>query len=155
MTSPTRRIEVECPACGTRYEDDWRPSINLGLGEEWTPEEIEEATSATCPECGRRVALDALVVDGDVWRSPDRAGRRPRLLAVGGAGYLVSVDGTDSAESPSVMYDPVRRRISHEALAAGHLKMLNGYSAPFTGSEEERERVEADVARLLRERDAL
>jgi len=74
VTSPTRRIEVECPACGTRYEDDWRPSINLGLGEEWTPEEIEEATSATCPECGRRVALDALVVDGDVWRSPDRAG---------------------------------------------------------------------------------
>jgi hypothetical protein len=34
-------------------------------------------------------------------------------------------------------------------MAASHLKMLNGYSAPFEGDDDERERIEADVARLL------
>ena len=73
----------------------------------------------------------------------------PRIIAVGGAGYLVSIDGTETETSPSVMYDRDRGMISHEAMAASHLKMLNGYSAPFTGSEEERREVEAEVAQLL------
>ena len=73
----------------------------------------------------------------------------PRIIAVGGAGYLVSTDGTETETSPSVMYDRERGTISPEAIAASHLKMLNGYSSPFTGSEEERREVEAEVARLL------
>ena len=63
MTSPAQPIEVECPRCGERYTDYYRPSINLSLGETWTDEELEEATSATCPACGCRVAIgDALIV---------------------------------------------------------------------------------------------
>jgi len=40
-----------------------RDSINLSLGVEWTDEEIEEATSVTCPACGHRVGFDALIVE--------------------------------------------------------------------------------------------
>jgi hypothetical protein len=72
-----------------------------------------------------------------------------RILAVGGAGYLVSTDGTETETSPSVMYDRELGRIYPEAMAASQLKMLNGYSAPFTGSDEERREVEAEVAQLL------
>jgi len=39
---------------------DWiRDSINLSLGEEWTDEEIEEATSVKRPECGWRGDADS------------------------------------------------------------------------------------------------
>jgi hypothetical protein len=52
MTSPPRTITVECLRCGERYTDFHRPSINLSLGEEWTDEELREASMATCPACG-------------------------------------------------------------------------------------------------------
>ena len=64
MTSPAERVEVSCPGCGFEYEAFWRRSINLTLGEEWTEDEIREATTARCPECGLEVALATLVVDG-------------------------------------------------------------------------------------------
>jgi hypothetical protein len=68
MTSPPQRITVQCPLCGERYTDYYRPSINLTLGEEWTAEELDEATSASCPGCGFRVPIASLVVRGDdVW----------------------------------------------------------------------------------------
>jgi hypothetical protein len=73
----------------------------------------------------------------------------PRIIAVGGAGYLVSADGTETETSPSVMYDRERGTISPEAMAGSHLKMMNGYSDPFTGSPEERREVEAEVAEIL------
>jgi ribosomal protein S27AE len=68
MTSPPARITVECPRCGERYHDFYLPSISLGLGEDWTDEQIRVASSATCPACGHVVELDTLVVSGDVWR---------------------------------------------------------------------------------------
>ena len=51
MTSPIEEIEVHCPECSTIFTDTIRASINLSLGEEWTDEEIHEATSVTCPNC--------------------------------------------------------------------------------------------------------
>ncbi len=67
MTSPPKKITVACPGCGTLYEDWYRPSINLSLGEDWTAEELREASTARCPSCGHAVELDTLVVKGDVW----------------------------------------------------------------------------------------
>ncbi len=140
MTSPVQAIRVECPRCGVTFDDWWRPSINLGLGEQFSEDYLLQASTATCPECGHVAELDALVIDGgDVWRfGPAAPG--PRIIAVGGTGYLVSLDGSDTEESPSVMYDPVGGTIGHVAMAASHLKMLNGYSEPFDGSDNERER---------------
>ena len=59
MTSPPREVEVECPRCGMWFSDWIRDSINLSLGEEWTDEEIEEATSVKRPECGWRGDADS------------------------------------------------------------------------------------------------
>jgi hypothetical protein len=77
VTSPPQVVEVECPRCQTVYETFWRPSINLTLGEEWTAEELEEATTGLCPTCGLRVELGSLVVgaDGVSGRSSDGARR--------------------------------------------------------------------------------
>jgi len=66
VTSPPEKITVCCPACSERYGSWFRPSVNLSL-EPITEEELREMTTATCPACGRVVALDSLVVDGDVW----------------------------------------------------------------------------------------
>ncbi len=66
MTSPPKQITVHCPRCDERFEDSYRPSINLGLGEKWSDEEIYDATTATCPTCGFVIPL-ALVVADDVW----------------------------------------------------------------------------------------
>ena len=67
MTSPPERIRVECPACGTEFEDWHRASINLNL-EQWDADDLREATTATCPACGHVVELETLTVEGDVWR---------------------------------------------------------------------------------------
>lgn len=63
MTSPPSKIKVQCPTCGRLFEDWYRASINLSLGEEWTKAEIEEATSVKCPRCGTRTPVGSLVVD--------------------------------------------------------------------------------------------
>jgi hypothetical protein len=62
MTSPPARVEGACPSCGARVEGWYRPSINLGLGESWTEEEIEEATTLRCDGCGERFAPGSLIV---------------------------------------------------------------------------------------------
>ena len=69
MTSPIERITVQCPACGVAYAASYRASYNAGLGEEWTAEEIEESSSATCPKCGHKVSFGQLRVsrDGRLW----------------------------------------------------------------------------------------
>jgi hypothetical protein len=67
MTSPPQRITVECPACASQYGDWWRPSMNLDL-EDFDDDYLEEASTATCPGCGHRVALGSLVVEDGVWR---------------------------------------------------------------------------------------
>ena len=63
MTSPAVRVGIECPGCRHEYQAWHRPSINLTLGEQWTEEEIEQATSAVCPECGLEVELETLVIE--------------------------------------------------------------------------------------------
>lgn len=65
MTSPARGIDVVCPRCGRPFTGYYRPSINLGLGEKWTDEEIEEATTIRCAGCDLRMAPDTLIVDQD------------------------------------------------------------------------------------------
>ena len=65
MTSPSEEIEVQCPKCSTIYKDWIRRSINLSLGEEWTDEEIDEATSVTCPNCKHKQYGDAIIVSND------------------------------------------------------------------------------------------
>ena len=65
MTSPPRLIRVECPNCHTTFEDWYRPSINLSLGDDWTEEETTEATTVRCPECDQQHDIDSLVVSFD------------------------------------------------------------------------------------------
>jgi phage FluMu protein Com len=65
MTSPSEEIEVQCPKCSTIYKDTIRASINLSLGEEWTDEEIDEATSVTCPNCKYKQYGDAIIASNE------------------------------------------------------------------------------------------
>jgi hypothetical protein len=55
-------ITVTCPACGEEFATSYRPSINLGLGETWTEQELDDASSATCTRCGHRAPLGTLVI---------------------------------------------------------------------------------------------
>jgi predicted RNA-binding Zn-ribbon protein involved in translation (DUF1610 family) len=65
VTSPARLIDVRCPACGTEYETWHRPSINLDLDPGMAdPAYLDEASTATCPNCGLKVRLGVLVVAG-------------------------------------------------------------------------------------------
>lgn len=65
MTSPAERVRVECPGCGLPYERWHRSSINLTLGQEWTEEEIRDATTTRCPTCGLVIELGVLMVEAD------------------------------------------------------------------------------------------
>jgi len=65
MTSPIEEIEVHCPRCSTIFTDRIRGSINLSLGEEWTDEEIDVATSVTCPHCKYKQYGDSIIVSND------------------------------------------------------------------------------------------
>jgi DNA-directed RNA polymerase subunit RPC12/RpoP len=67
MTSPPREIEVDCPDCGRRYKDWYRPSINLGL-DSFDADYLKMATTSTCPYCGHKVSHEVLIVrDDGVW----------------------------------------------------------------------------------------
>lgn len=72
MTSPITPIFVWCPNCMAEFMDFYRPSINLSLGEEWTEEELEQASSVQCPTCGLRQGVGTLIVNKDgVWNIPE------------------------------------------------------------------------------------
>ncbi len=64
MTSPPEQVEVRCPNCETVYKDWYRPSINMMI-EDWTDEELREATTATCPSCSHTVDFGGLIVRPD------------------------------------------------------------------------------------------
>jgi ribosomal protein S27AE len=68
MTGPVEEIRVECPRCGTVFDDWKRGSINLNL-EDVDDDYTRQASTATCPECGHVVELGTLVVRGDVWET--------------------------------------------------------------------------------------
>jgi len=67
MTSPVEQIRVECPRCGTVFDDWRRASINRNL-DDVDDDYVHRASTATCPECGHVADLGSLVVEGDVWR---------------------------------------------------------------------------------------
>ena len=72
MTSPIEVISVLCPICKEEFLDWYRPSINLSLGEEWTEEALEMASSVDCPTCSLRQQVSNLVVKKDgVWDIPE------------------------------------------------------------------------------------
>ena len=70
MTSPCETIAVDCPACGQRYEDWYRASVNADLDPSLAADDeyMRECSTATCPQCSHVVDLAVLVVEGDVWR---------------------------------------------------------------------------------------
>ena len=63
MTTPAYEVSVECPKCGEEFRDWIRNSINLGLGESWTEEEIDEQFSVRCPQCGHREFTGGLIME--------------------------------------------------------------------------------------------
>ena len=95
MTSPPTRITVDCSRCGAEYEAWDRPSINLEL-DDFDDAEIEEASTARCPDCGATVNLDPFIVEGR-----PTAGMQGRQEAV--------------AEAMSMLLDAERAR--HEAIS--------------------------------------
>lgn len=62
MTSPPEEIIVECPNCGRWYEDWYRPSINR-LIDNFSDEFIEKASTAICPYCNCKAALQVWITD--------------------------------------------------------------------------------------------
>ena len=77
--------------------------------------------------------------------------RKPRLVAECGHDlYLLSLDGTSDELAPAVVYERAKGPLSRVMSAASHLKMMNGYSATYSGTAEERERIEAEVRGLER-----
>ena len=65
MTSPIEEIEVRCPECSAIFKDSVRWSINLSLGEDWTDEEIDEATTVTCPNCKYKQYGNSVIFSND------------------------------------------------------------------------------------------
>ena len=72
MTSPVEEVTVSCPECGLRYQDWWRPSVNLDL-DDFDQEYLDKCSSAVCPNCGHKVHFENLVVEDGVFhlRSED------------------------------------------------------------------------------------
>lgn len=62
MTSPPEEIVVECPNCKRWYEDWYRPSINR-LIDNFSDEFIEKASTAICPYCNCKAALQIWLTD--------------------------------------------------------------------------------------------
>ena len=68
MTSPARRITLECPKCRQEYEDWYRPSINAALDPaDRTP--AEQTGTSTCPSCGFTIHHGVMLVreEAGVW----------------------------------------------------------------------------------------
>ena len=62
MTSPPEEIIVECPNCRRWYENWYRPSINR-LIDNFSDEFIEKASTAICPYCNCKAALQVWIIN--------------------------------------------------------------------------------------------
>jgi hypothetical protein len=52
---------VECPGCGTRFDDWWRPCAELDCDPELAdPGYLDCAATATCPRCGDEIRLGVI-----------------------------------------------------------------------------------------------
>jgi len=68
MTSPARRITIECQKCHQEYEDWYRPSVTAELDPaDGTPP--EQARTSTCPSCGFTFQHGVMLVreEAGVW----------------------------------------------------------------------------------------
>ena len=72
MTSPVEEIRVQCPRCGTVFDDWTRGSLNLDL-DDVDDDYVRACATATCPSCGEVVALSTLIVRDGVWETRVRA----------------------------------------------------------------------------------
>jgi rubredoxin len=68
MTSAPEQVTVQCPACGLVYQDWYRASINLDLGEEFDAAYLDECGSAVCPGCKHKVYFQQLIVQAGIFR---------------------------------------------------------------------------------------
>jgi len=68
MTSPARRITIECQKCHQEYEDWYRPSVNVAL-DPADPTPPEQARTSTCPSCGFTFQHGVMLVreEAGVW----------------------------------------------------------------------------------------
>jgi len=73
VTSPPKAVVVDCPRCQHRYEDWYRPSLNLDI-EHFGDEYIDSASSAVCPACGHKVYFQNMVVRDGVFLITDDTG---------------------------------------------------------------------------------
>ncbi len=64
MTSPPETIHVTCEKCGCQYKDWYRASINLAL-DDFDEDYLREATTTTCPGCGRVADMTSVIVTED------------------------------------------------------------------------------------------
>jgi large subunit ribosomal protein L7/L12 len=65
VTSPPEQIQIDCPKCGTVYQDWYRPSINATLDPELAADEeyMRQASTGTCPACGHTVDIGTLIAE--------------------------------------------------------------------------------------------
>jgi len=69
-------IDIECPHCHCRFSAWHRASINLEL-DDLDDEYLRANSVKKCPECGKDVHLDTLIVDEDgAWRFDTQEGNR-------------------------------------------------------------------------------
>ena len=64
MTSPPEPIKVRCPNCQHFYADWARASLDLSA-EDFDDDDLDQASSSTCPECGYRIRHDQMIVGAD------------------------------------------------------------------------------------------
>jgi DNA-directed RNA polymerase subunit RPC12/RpoP len=81
MTTPIEFMRVTCPQCGHLYETQYRASMNRTINPEFSDEYIEQMSRGTCPRCGFKVALGAIVTEMrgktlNIWPAPGP--KRPR-----------------------------------------------------------------------------
>ena len=66
MSSPIERQTVLCPGCGKAHDTERRASMNLLL-DDFSDEYVEAMSTTSCPHCGLKIQLNALVIHDDDW----------------------------------------------------------------------------------------
>jgi hypothetical protein len=88
MTSPIEEIQIECPKCRALFKSYYRASMNLSM-DSFDQNYIEEMSTATCPQCRHRMALNSLIVNGDgTWQVAQARPKRKDSQKSGLAGEL-------------------------------------------------------------------
>jgi len=61
MTSPSRRIALECPKCHGEYEDWYRPPVTVAFGD-LAETVLPQSGTSTCPTCGFAIRHGMMIV---------------------------------------------------------------------------------------------